>query len=278
MSEEEAKTTKRLRREYEFRYGIGTMLFIVASISFLLACAAISFPSEDARKNGTILPLAISGMFFVISSGIRFTPVRWFCPNPECGKRLHAKDPWICGFCDAVNRKASFLKECGNRNCGVEPRAYECPHCGTPNYLTKDHDARNAARSLNARPKPKAPVGPNETEALRLARVKELEDREHEKKKLQLEIELAQLRLKLNPPEPKKVDPRQERMDRMFGGIEDAVLDCKTLQQSFVKETQLHAEIDANPDLNPSQRHEVKEIVSRKFESLRIELGERIRV
>lgn len=55
------------------------------------------------------------------------------CDN--CGKYIAGRKPWVCGYCDTVNKSSentspthSFLQDCGE--CGKAPKGLQCPHCG----------------------------------------------------------------------------------------------------------------------------------------------------
>jgi hypothetical protein len=260
-----------LRRQYKMRLwrglAIGSVLFVAASpigqpLFMLFNGESLSNALWFAVGLGLIF--IILGM--VIALRMAFAPVRWPCS--VCSRTLTTEEPWICGYCRRPNNNPagfSFLDQC--EHCGRQPGAYTCLYCGHCAILISGSDERDAASAVRS-------LVPHEAdEQVRSRRARELEDRIHDKQKLELEIELAKLRLKLNPPKPIEVDPRQQWIDQFWQRIEDAKAACKTIQQTVVEEKKAYAEIEADIDLEASHKEQMKDILSRMFESIRIDLG-----
>jgi hypothetical protein len=219
-----------LRARHASRVFNGPLMFIGGWVITGMGAIGCRANSASLGLNFGIAFVAVLAGFALIVTGHDWknSPLRWYCPS--CGKLIHAKMSWRCGYCDHVSNDSSFLDCCGNANCRTPPKSLECPHCDRLLFLDRDNDGQHPARRESA---PLRPV-PRMEDAVRNARDQEIEEREHERKKLSLDIELAQLRVRLDPPKPVVRDRRQERIDRIFNGIEDAVVDCKTLQQTIV--------------------------------------------
>lgn len=60
---------------------------------------------------------------------------------------------------------------------------------------------------------------------------------------------------------------------RLADQVEDAVHDCKTLAHAIAKEREITAMVDGWTDVAPNLKAEAKEMIARRFEALRMELG-----
>lgn len=195
--------------------------------------------------------------------------VRWDCK--ACTKRLESTVQWTCGSCGRNNRRLSFLHKC--EHCKAIPKAFACYHCDATIFLVKgERDGR--ARAIRA----SVPTPAISESEMAVRHAREVAAREHERRTLELDIQLHRLRMALQPTQTTVPDARQQRMDQLWRDIEDAEVDCSTIQETAIRERQVHTKIDANADLNQSQKDQVKEIISRKYERIRIELGGDIQV
>ena len=168
---------------------------------------------------------------------------------PSCGKYILTNTPWICGFCGAKNFRVDeypFVGRCGNKECGAEPKAYQCHHCEKLIFLTPDRQNFNFAKSVNVPDKP----GPVEVKKDKRAEVaarvqlKELMVRE-----AGYDVELKNLRQNLEPPPKEKTSFEQlEEYYKGMMGNEDAA-------------KKWHAAIDAEFPNDPVEREKRHRVV-----------------
>jgi predicted nucleic acid-binding Zn ribbon protein len=72
---------------------------------------------------------------------------------PYCGKHIGTDEPWICGYCDNINkprkRIRSIIYGCSRPTCERIPHSYRCYHCGRAISLDADHDTQHPARAAD---------------------------------------------------------------------------------------------------------------------------------
>lgn len=125
---------------------------------------------------------------------------------PSCEKYILTNTPWICGFCGAKNFRVDdfpFVGRCGNKECGAEPKAYQCHHCDKLIFLTPDRQRFNFAKSVNI-PDKSGPVRVKKDERAEVAarvQLKELKVKEAE-----FDVELKSLHQTLEGPKMKSIE------------------------------------------------------------------------
>jgi hypothetical protein len=167
---------------------------------------------------------------------------------PSCGKYILTNTPWICGFCGAKNFRVDdypFVGRCGNKECGAEPKAYQCHHCEKLIFFTPDRQKFNFAKSVNI-PDKSRPVEVKKDERGEVAARVQL--KELMVKEAGYDVELKNLRQNLEPPPKEKTAFEQlEEYYKGMMGNEDAA-------------KKWHAAIDAefpNDPVERERRHEV---------------------
>lgn len=250
-------------------------------VFFVFAMREVITKGADANAL-SMLPMTIAGGVFALAWQFYIKPVRWLCPGVGCGKRISANDPWRCGACGhehvkiRLNGNNSFLDSCDNTDCLCKPEAYECPHCRTINFLTKEQNSLNPARSLNAAPNP---VRSDPSDDVRRERARELEEREHKRrhleadqKQLELEIEVARLRRKLNQPEPTVLTPRQARIKWVAEELDGLRERFTSLDQTESVRRELMAKLHAK-DYDAEAKEEMQRVLEMDLERIRLSLG-----
>lgn len=190
-------------------------------------------------------------------------PMHFACP--ACGKDVPSDVPWVCGFCDAENRKRSFLRSCGA--CGRAPLAYECHHCGASFFpdRARSRDDRHRAYRIPVR----APGETLEQARARFAHERELHRQEMER--IRGTIELHGMRQELEratgAPKPKP-DPYKEAIDGILGGV-TARVEADRRLRSFEREQRKAIEADAelSDDEKRDAAEELREAVAEARDS-----------
>lgn len=128
----------------------------------------------------------------------------------SCGQYIQTNTPWICGFCGAKNFRVDdfpFVGRCGNKECGAEPKAYQCHHCEKLIFLTPDRQRFNFAKSVNVPEKSGPARIKKDKDADEMAKLdKDIQLTARKVKKAELDVELKSLHQTLEPPKMKSVE------------------------------------------------------------------------
>jgi hypothetical protein len=127
-------------------YSVGIGL-IGAAFAYVVSLA---FPDSPVIK-GIAGTIALGCLAIGIVWGCRKIP-RLNLSCGKCGKHVPSDQIWVCGSCDAINSRTSFLDGCAE--CQDCPSAYLCPHCDAPMFLGYSEDERNAATKYVIQPHP----------------------------------------------------------------------------------------------------------------------------
>lgn len=188
MNESAASARLQFRLRTLINCGIVLGVFIPAAMIF------------EALPGGWILDAALIGiLFYVFFFVLENRAIGMKCPH--CLKYIASNTPWICGFCQQINRRVDqfpFVHRC--EHCQAEPKAYRCHHCGQPIFLTEDEQTDNFARSL-------APPREDKTKEEISEQERERRNLEHQLLATRLNAELKEEEKRTNPP-PKK-GPRE---------------------------------------------------------------------
>jgi hypothetical protein len=152
--------------------------------------------------------IVIAAAFSLYFFGLHKRAIGIECPS--CGKYILTNTPWICGVCGAKNLRVDdfpFVGRCENKDCGVEPKAYQCHHCEKLIFFTPDRQRINYAKCVNLPVKSK-PAG----KGRRLDPAAELNEGIHITKlkvdKAKLDVELKGLNATLEPVKFKTIKER----------------------------------------------------------------------
>ena len=213
------------RRSFNSRTPVN---WVIALVTFLILIYGLQF----------LLPIEVPYLLIVVATiGINFVfffyvlqkrAIGIVCPNPKCGKYIETNTPWKCGNpnCEKkINEQVDdfpIVYRC--QHCGVEPKAFECPHCREPIYLGKDRLKTIYATFVNIQ----EPVRPKRVKKDKVAEkvVKQHEEKRdliHELEVTQLKGNLMEAKSKIEPPAKKKT-PYEELEEYMqtTDGNEDA--------------------------------------------------------
>jgi hypothetical protein len=199
----------------KFRLGLRPALNWLLVITIFVAVAA-------AFDNWICDVVAAIILYFLLTSFLERRAIRFNCPG--CKKVILSNTPWVCGACGEINRNTkahSFLANCNNQVCGVEPKAYRCHHkrCGHMIYLTADHDDTNYASCLNAESERPMPDEPDERAEKVKTDSENIEDKEREIRMAELEEKLRKIREQSKEPKIKsKFEQKKEAFDDFFEG------------------------------------------------------------
>jgi len=188
-------------------WAISIAVFIV--LFFLLTLALDGFLAF-------IIAVIVTGCLFFFYLDRRATGIE--CPS--CGKYVLTNTPWICGFCGAKNFRVDeypFVGRCGNKECGAEPKAYQCHHCEKLVFLTPDRQKFNFAKCVNvpdrSKPVKKDPV------AGKIAELdKGIQITERMVKKAELDVKLKEFKDVLEPQKPRT---QKEVIEESFANFAD---------------------------------------------------------
>lgn len=150
------------------------------------------------------LAIGVAFCLFFLVLGNRAIKIR--CPH--CTQLITSNTPWVCGFCQATNKKIEefpFVHKC--EHCSAEPKAYKCHHCGKLVFLTEDQLKANYASCVNTAIKEEPP--PDEA----ALRDKEQKGMEHKLVMEKMTAELEEMKRKAELAKPKSP---QEKVEESF--------------------------------------------------------------
>jgi hypothetical protein len=170
---------------------------------------------------------------------------------PSCGKYILTNTPWICGFCGAKNFRVDefpFVGRCGNKECGAEPKAYQCHHCEKLVFLTPDRQKFNFAKCVNV-PDRSKPVKKDPVAGKISKQDAELHDLKHELDVTIIKGNIKEAKARIEPPKMKGLE------DKYRGMVKDED-DARKLKASIDEECK-------NDPVERAKRHAIVDSLMR---------------
>lgn len=136
---------------------------------------------------------------------------------PDCNEYIETNTAWVCGFCQKRNAQTDefpFINRCEHKDCGQEPKAYQCHHCEELIFFTKDKLKINYAKCVNIPDAPKTDRPVKKDKGVK--QHEEKRDLIHELEVTRLKGDLKEAKSKIEPP-PKKKTPFEE-LDEYYKG------------------------------------------------------------
>jgi hypothetical protein len=186
----------------------------------------------------------------------RATALRWDCQ--ECGKRLESDQAWICGSCNRENTASSFLYRCGH--CKAVPKAFECYHCSTLIFFSKDRDDRCIARIVPG------PLPGETLEEMERRHRREIGEMRHTLSRLEHTEAIRTLEAKLKPAE--KVDQKEVRETWMHEQIEGLGYTVGAVIETIGEKKRLMERIAADTSLTIEEKAELISLVNHHCDNL----------
>ena len=212
------------RQWFKLRTATNWTIIIVAFVSLVFVLQNLLPP---IIADAIAIALAFAVFFYYLekrSIGIE-------CP--ACHQHIETNTAWVCGFCKEMTVRTDefpFIGRCEHEECGQEPKAYKCHHCGELIFFTNDKLKINYATCANAQVEVKSePVGKDPTADKVRQQQDEKRDLQHELELTRLKGDLKEAKSKIKPPPAKKTAFEElEEYYKSSVGSEDAAKKWKT--------------------------------------------------
>lgn len=162
------------------------------------------------------LCVAFCLLFFVLDK----RSIGIVCPHPDCNEYIETNTSWVCGFCKQKNVQTDdfpFINRCEHKDCGQEPKAYQCHHCEELIFFTKDKLKINYAVCANLPVKNKSTPARKDPIARKLSEQNEaIRETEYKLRKAKLDLELKGVKEYLDPKKDRTQEEILEESARNF--------------------------------------------------------------
>jgi hypothetical protein len=187
---------------------------------FFFLMYALRLLPEETLSDFAISCIAVGSSCLLFFVGLYNRAIAIECPNSKCSKYIETNTPWKCGnpSCRKDNLNVDDHPVIGRcEHCKVQPKAFECPHCREPIFLSKDKLKSIYASFINTQEPVKATPVEKDIDRENIEKQKkDIELAELKVQKANLDLQFKEINKNL---EPVKIKSLSEKLREKYKNV-----------------------------------------------------------